>query len=139
MQVNKYICIVMFLSITFFVKAQENEQQFLFVNNSYLEEGGVVLKWISSEVYFDGGCKVYRKENGDWELLTPNGISLQKSGASNLDEEDKGMLQVILDTEYSEFKTSLSRMFVLIQGVLKPDFANVLGIQYVDGWRPRGL
>lgn len=119
--------------VTLFGKAQENKQQFLFVDNNFSVNGkGVALKWISSEVYFDEGCKVYRKENGDWQLLTPNGINFQKNGAANLDEEDKGMLKVISDTEYSEFKTSLSRMFVLIQGVLKTNFADVLGIQYFD-------
>lgn len=130
---KKSIVIIVVFIFASFVNAQESKKEFLFVENNFsTNKTGVALKWISNEVYFDGGSKVYRKENGDWELLTPNGVNFQKNGAANLDSDDKGMLDVISKTEYPEFKTSVSRMFVLIQGVLKSNFADVLGIQYFD-------
>ena len=113
--------------------SQANEQQFLYLDNNFSEnEKGVVLKWISSDIYYDGGCKVYRRGNGNWELLTPNSIYFQKNNTTNLSKNSKSMHRIVLDTDYSELKESLSGMFVLIQAVLQPKFADVLGIQYFD-------
>ena len=116
----------------FLLLGQENAKSQLFVSNSFNNDGTIVLKWIAEQVYFDGGCKVYRKESNNWNLLTPDGINIKKIAPINLDNKSKELHKIAIETNYEKFQNDLSKMFVLMEGVLNPNFADVLGIQYFD-------
>jgi hypothetical protein len=134
---RKIISIIVFSVIALNISAQEEKVQAkIFVNNNFNNEAGLVLKWISSDIYFPEGCNVYRKAEGenDWKKINSERIQFKKELPSTLilEEQSTTFYRLVKEMPYPEFKESFLRAFVVIQAINDNKLAEALGITYSD-------
>ena len=113
----------------------EGKSAEIFVSNNFNNQDGLVVKWITSTIYGLKGYDLYRREVGkDWVKLNETPISLIKKNEldSNLNNDEQGLYNFTVNTNYDEFQKSFPRVFVLIKSIYNNYMANLIGIIYYD-------
>jgi hypothetical protein len=114
--------------------AQKEHEGYLFPRNT--GDGGIQLKWITNKVLYADGYNLYRSAGGDWVKLNPQPIVKPTAAPADLVAKDKDaemyFAMIAQEKSMAEFHESFTRLFVLIHSVENNDFAQAIGISYID-------
>ncbi|MEM7548839.1 MAG: hypothetical protein AAF363_04145 [Bacteroidota bacterium] len=114
------------------------QQGKVFVSNNYrnTNSSAIAVKWFDENVYYPEGFNVYRRNDGqaDWQKLTDQPIQVGRNEAylQENNEQAYGMLQMIKNTDYEEFKSGFTKGIAALFAIKDPEFAEALGILFYD-------
>ncbi|MBN2777992.1 MAG: hypothetical protein JXR36_10125 [Bacteroidales bacterium] len=129
------ICMLINFSV---VSAQDNVK--VLVSNS--NNGSMIIKWYSENIYFDQPIYVFRQDEGKnaWVLISQKPIVKGIAIPDNVVEKDKvlDLLQnKVLVNKASELD-GMTKLILMIKSVQYPDLSEFLGIQFIDSGVSRG-
>ena len=114
--------------------AQNNLQNIAITSS---QEGSILLKYFSQEVYFDNGVNIYRKAENETEWKKINSSPVKKGDYSipqNVIDNDK-ILKKLIDfankVPHDKVK-GIVRISMLIDAIQNNEYAKFLGILYED-------
>lgn len=152
--------LTIFFLLIFFKSYPQNPSARIVVRNySELEKGkySIQLKWYSNRLFYNEGCKVYRRQlpSNDWVCVSKNlikkkNISPEKLGldkselAKNLSKDitkDSALLptiEVVNNTSLSNLK-GVPLLLTMVKSFEHTSFAEYLGISFTDTSVQRGV
>lgn len=108
----------------------------IFVTNNFNNDSGLVIKWIANSIYREDGFDLYRRKNdeSDWTKLNSEPFNLTKKfeNDNNLNSEEQSLYDFTVQSSFSDFQTSLPRVFVIIKSIYNNYLASLIGIIYFD-------
>jgi fibronectin type 3 domain-containing protein len=113
---------------------QKDHEGYLFPRNT--DDGRIQLKWITNKVLYEEGYNLYRATSGEWVKINSTPFAKPANVPADLASKDKDaeMFFAMIKQEGSmaQFHESFTRLFVLIHSVENNDFAQSIGISYID-------
>jgi uncharacterized protein len=119
----------------------QNSTAAVFVSNNHKNNEGIQIKWLYSTVYHPDGFIIQRKEeNGQWQQINPTPIKVMVTlpSSNNLSKDEKDLHKAVSTVSYDEFKHSIVRAFVMINSITNNEFAEYIGVYYLDKTAQQG-
>ncbi len=135
----KQVVLIYIISLIPFLAFSQVEGEVYVANNH--DGKGCLVRWISPEIYFEGGLDIYRSENDNgWSKLNGAKIFPPKSlgNGIKLNAISAGFFSAYLDESHEEFKTGFSGIFAIIESVKHFNLALALGVAYIDETAVKG-
>ena len=108
----------------------------IFVTNNFNNDSGLVVKWIANSIYREDGFDLYRRKNDDptWTKINTTPFTLTKKfeNDNNLNSEEQSLYDFTVQSSFSDFQTSLPRVFVIIKSIYNNYLASLIGIIHFD-------